>query len=199
MSVPLSRYQIGFGIPLSGCCLTEVKMDEFPRHGSNLDAIVKDGTGTVTPANASLMNDGAAAVVLMRKSEAENHGLTPLAQIVSRAQEGVDPAIMGIGPFPAYQASCVAKAGWSLSDVDAFEINEAFAVLSVAIMKDLGLDPEKVNMQGGAIALGHPLGASGCRILVTLLYTLERMGGHRGVAALCIGGGMGIAVCVQRG
>ncbi|XP_055982021.1 acetyl-CoA acetyltransferase, cytosolic [Sorex fumeus] len=185
--------------------LTEVKADEFPRHGSSLDAMsklkpyfLKDGTGTVTPANASGINDGAAAVVLMRKSEAVNRGLTPLAQVVSWAQEGVDPAIMGTGPIPAIKQA-VAKAGWSLSDVDAFEINEAFAVLSVAITKELGLDPEKVNMQGGAIALGHPLGASGCRILVTLLHTLERTGGRRGVAALCIGGGMGIAMCVQRG
>ncbi|XP_055982022.1 acetyl-CoA acetyltransferase, cytosolic-like [Sorex fumeus] len=185
--------------------LTEVKMDEFPRHGSSLDAIsqlkphfLNDGTGTVTSANATGMNDGAAAVVVMRKSEAVNRGLTPLAQIVSWAQEGVDPSIMGLGPIPAIKQA-VAKAGWSLSDVDAFEINEAYAVLSVAITKELGLDPGKVNMQGGAIALGHPLGASGCRILVTLLHTLERTGGRRGVAALCIGGGMGIAMCVQRG
>lgn len=184
--------------------LTEVKTDEFPRHGSNLESMsklkpyfLKDGTGTVTPANASGMNDGAAAVVLMRKSEAVTRGLTPLARIVSWAQVGVDPSIMGIGPIPAIKQA-VEKAGWSLGDVDAFEINEAFAVLSVAIMKELGLDPEKVNMQGGAISLGHPLGASGCRILVTLLHTLERKGGCRGVAALCIGGGMGIAMCVQR-
>lgn len=185
--------------------LTEVKTDEFPRHGSNLDGMNKlkpcfltDGTGTVTPANASGLNDGAAAVVLMKKSEAARRGLTPLAQIVSWAQVGVEPAVMGTGPIPAIKQA-VAKAGWSLSDVDAFEINEAFAVVSVAIMKELGLDPEKVNIQGGAIALGHPLGASGCRILVTLLHTLERTGGRRGVAALCIGGGMGIAMCVQRG
>uniref|UniRef100_A0A8C2QWM1 Acetyl-CoA acetyltransferase 2 n=1 Tax=Capra hircus TaxID=9925 RepID=A0A8C2QWM1_CAPHI len=185
--------------------LTEVKTDEFPRHGSNMEAVSKlkpcflmDGTGTVTPANASGMNDGAAAVVLMKKSEAGNRGLTPLAQIVSWAQAGVEPSIMGIGPIPAIKQA-VAKAGWSLEDVDVFEINEAFAALSVAIAKELGLNPDKVNTEGGAIALGHPLGASGCRILVTLLHTLERKGGHRGVAALCIGGGMGIAMCVQRG
>ncbi|XP_069343850.1 acetyl-CoA acetyltransferase, cytosolic [Eulemur rufifrons] len=185
--------------------LIEVKTDEFPRHGSNIEAVSKlkpyfltDGTGTVTAANASGINDGAAAVVLMKKSEAGKRGLTSLAQIVSWSQVGVDPSIMGTGPIPAIKQA-VAKAGWSLEDVDVFEINEAFAALSVAIAKELGLNPEKVNIQGGAIALGHPLGASGCRILVTLLHTLERTGGTRGVAALCIGGGMGIAMCVQRG
>ncbi|XP_012879983.1 PREDICTED: acetyl-CoA acetyltransferase, cytosolic [Dipodomys ordii] len=185
--------------------ITEVKTDEFPRHGSNLEALAKlkpyfltDGTGTVTAANASGMGDGAAAVVLMKKSEAENRGLKPLAQIVSWSQAGVDPSIMGTGPIPAIKQA-VFKAGWSLEDVDAFEINEAYAALSVAIKKELGLCPEKVNIEGGAIALGHPLGASGCRILVTLLHTLERMDKSRGVAALCIGGGMGIAMCVQRG
>ncbi|KAL4676655.1 hypothetical protein H8959_010800 [Pygathrix nigripes] len=185
--------------------LIEVKTDEFPRHGSNIEAMSKlkpyfltDGTGTVTPANASGMNDGAAAVVLMKKSEADKRGLTALAQIVSWSQVGVEPSIMGIGPIPAIKQA-VTKAGWSLEDVDVFEINEAFAALSVAIVKELGLNPEKVNIEGGAIALGHPLGASGCRILVTLLHTLERTGGSRGVAALCIGGGMGIAMCVQRG
>ncbi|XP_004674014.1 PREDICTED: acetyl-CoA acetyltransferase, cytosolic [Condylura cristata] len=183
----------------------EVKTDEFPRHGTNLEALCKlkpyfltDGTGTVTPANASGINDGAAAVVLMRKSAAASRGLAPLAQIVSWSQVGVDPSIMGTGPIPAIKQA-VAKAGWSLEEVDVFEINEAFAALSVAIAKELGLNPEKVNVQGGAIALGHPLGASGCRILVTLLHTMERTGGRRGVAALCIGGGMGIAMCVQRG
>ncbi|KAM6180531.1 acetyl-CoA acetyltransferase, cytosolic [Erethizon dorsatum] len=185
--------------------LTEVKVDEFPRHGSNLEAVSKlkpyfltDGTGTVTAANASGINDGAAAVVLMKKSEADNRGLTPLAQIISWSQAGVEPSLMGIGPIPAIKQA-VTKAGWSLEDVDVFEINEAYAAVSVAIAKELGLNPDKVNIEGGAIALGHPLGASGCRILVTLLHTLERTGGRRGVAALCIGGGMGIAMCVQRG
>ncbi|XP_036104413.1 acetyl-CoA acetyltransferase, cytosolic [Molossus molossus] len=185
--------------------LTEVKTDEFPRHGSNIEAVSKlkpyfltDGTGTVTSANASGINDGAAAVVLMKKSEADRRGLAPLAQIVSWSQVGLEPSIMGTGPIPAIKKA-VAKAGWSLEDVDVFEINEAFAVLSLAIVKELGLNPEKVNIEGGAIALGHPLGASGCRILVTLLHTMERTGGQRGVAALCIGGGMGIAMCVQRG
>jgi acetyl-CoA C-acetyltransferase len=184
--------------------LTEVKTDEFPRHGSNLEAMSKlkpyfltDGTGTVTPANASGINDGAAAVVLMKKSEADSRGLTPLARLVSWSQAGVEPSIMGTGPIPAIKQA-VSKAGWSLEDVDVFEINEAFAAVSAAVAKELGLNPEKVNIQGGAIALGHPLGASGCRILVTLLYTLERIGGTRGVAALCVGGGIGIAMCVQR-
>ncbi|XP_039320816.1 acetyl-CoA acetyltransferase, cytosolic-like [Saimiri boliviensis] len=188
----------------SGKGLTEVKTNEFPRHGSNMEAMSKlkpyfltDGTGTVTPANASGINDGAAAVVLMKKSETDKRGLTPLAQIVSWSQAGVEPSIMGIGPVPAIKQA-VAKAGWSLEDVDIFEISEAFAALSVAIVKELGLNPEKVNIQGGAVALGHPLGAAGCRILVTLLHALERTGGSRGVAALCIGGGMGIAMCVQR-
>ena len=144
------------------------------------------------------MNDGAAAVVLMKKTEAERRMLKPLARIVSWSQAGVEPSVMGVGPIPAIKQA-VAKAGWSLEDVDLFEINEAYAALSVAIAKELGLNPEKVNINGGAIALGHPLGASGCRILVTLLHTLERVGGTRGVAALCIGGGMGVAMCVQRG
>lgn len=144
------------------------------------------------------MNDGAAAVVVMKKSEAARRGLAPLAQIVSWAQAGVEPSIMGTGPIPAIKQA-VARAGWSLQDVDIFEINEAFAALSVAVARELGLNPEKINIQGGAIALGHPLGASGCRILVTLVHALERTGGRRGVAALCVGGGMGIAMCVQRG
>ncbi|XP_069462921.1 acetyl-CoA acetyltransferase, cytosolic [Ambystoma mexicanum] len=182
----------------------EVKIDEFPRHGSTLEAMaklkpyfLKDGTGTVTPANASGINDGAAAVVLMTKSEANSRGLVPLARIISWAQAGLDPSVMGVGPIPAIRKA-VAKAGWSLDGVDLYEINEAFAAQSWAVMKDLGLDPEKVNIQGGAISLGHPLGMSGCRILVTLLYALERTGGKRGVAALCIGGGMGIAMCIER-
>lgn len=181
-----------------------VKADEFPRHGSNIEAMaklkpyfLKDGTGTVTPGNASGINDGAAAVVLMRKSEAHRRHLTPLAQIVCTAQAGLDPSVMGVGPIPAIKKA-VEKAGWTLDDVDVFEINEAFAAQALAIVKELGLNPEKVNIQGGAIALGHPLGMSGCRILVTLLYALERTGGKKGVAALCIGGGMGIAMCVER-
>ncbi|KAM9316985.1 acetyl-CoA acetyltransferase, cytosolic [Gastrophryne carolinensis] len=181
-----------------------VKADEFPRHGTNLESVaklkpcfVKDGTGTVTAATASGINDGAAAVVLMRKSEALRRHLSPLAQIICTAQAGLDPSIMGVGPIPAIKKA-VEKAGWTLDDVDVFEINEAFAAQALAVVKELGLNPDKVNIQGGAIALGHPLGMSGCRILVTLLYALERTGGKKGVAALCIGGGMGIAMCVER-
>lgn len=181
-----------------------VTTDEFPRHGSSLEGMkklkpyfLKDGTGTVTPANASGINDGAAAVVLMKKSEAQRRHLSPMAQIVCTAQAGLDPSIMGVGPIPAIKKA-VEKAGWSLDDVDVFEINEAFAAQALAVVKELGLNPDKVNIQGGAIALGHPLGMSGCRILVTLLYALERTGGKKGVAALCIGGGLGIAMCVER-
>ncbi|XP_043552124.1 acetyl-CoA acetyltransferase, cytosolic isoform X3 [Chiloscyllium plagiosum] len=182
----------------------EVSADEFPRHGSSYEVMSKlkpcfinDGTGSVTAANASGINDGAAVVILMKKSEALKRNLMPLARIVSWAQAGLDPAIMGIGPIPAIRKA-VDKAGWRLDEVDLFEINEAFAAQSIAVVKELGLNPEKVNIQGGAIALGHPLGMSGCRILITLLYTLERTGGKRGIAALCIGGGMGIAMCVER-
>ncbi|XP_048457127.1 acetyl-CoA acetyltransferase, cytosolic isoform X1 [Rhincodon typus] len=182
----------------------EVSADEFPRHGSSFEVMSKlkpcflnDGTGSITAANASGISDGAAAVILMKKSEALKRNLMPLARVVSWAQAGLDPAIMGIGPIPAIRKA-VDKAGWTLDEVDLFEINEAFAAQSIAVVKELGLNPEKVNIQGGAIALGHPLGMSGCRILVTLLYTLERTGGKRGIAALCIGGGMGIAICVER-
>ncbi|POI28389.1 hypothetical protein CIB84_007861 [Bambusicola thoracicus] len=192
------QYHMGITGPV------EVKTDEFPRHGSNLEAMAKlkpcfltDGTGTVTAANASGLNDGAAAVILMKKSEAARRGLMPMARIVSWAQTGIDPSIMGVGPISAVKKA-IEKAGWTLDQVDLFEINEAFASLSIAIARELKVNPEKINAQGGAIALGHPLGASGCRILVTLLHALERTGGKRGVAALCIGGGMGIAMCIER-
>ncbi|XP_062980551.1 acetyl-CoA acetyltransferase, cytosolic isoform X1 [Elgaria multicarinata webbii] len=182
----------------------EVKTDEHPHHGSNLETMAKlrpyfvmDGTGTVTAANASGINDGAAAVILMRKADAVQRGLAPLAHIVSWAQTGVDPSIMGMAPVSAIRKA-LEKAGWTVDQVDLYEINEPFASVGVAIIKELKLNPEKVNIEGGAIALGHPLGASGCRILVTLLYALERTGGKRGVAALCVGGGMGIAMCVER-
>ncbi|CAB1343227.1 unnamed protein product [Coregonus sp. 'balchen'] len=175
----------------------EVKADEFPRHGSNMDAMsklrpcfLKDGSGTVTPGNASGINDGAAATVLMSQSEAQNRGLKPMAKITSWAQAGLDPAIMGTGPIPAIRKA--------LDQVDLFEINEAFAAQSIAVVKELGLNPDKVNVSGGAISLGHPIGMSGCRVLVTLLHALQRTGGQRGVASLCIGGGMGIAMCVER-
>ncbi|TNM94890.1 hypothetical protein fugu_017649 [Takifugu bimaculatus] len=182
----------------------EVKADEFPRHGSNVGSLsklrpcfIKDGSGTVTAGNASGMNDGAAAVVLMSQSEAEKRGVKPLARIVSSAQVGLEPAVMGIGPIPAIRTA-VEKAGWQLEEVDLFEVNEAFAAQSVAVVKELGLNADKVNVSGGAISLGHPLGMSGCRVLVTLLHALQRTGGRKGVASLCIGGGMGIAMCVER-
>ncbi|XP_050995465.1 acetyl-CoA acetyltransferase, cytosolic [Labeo rohita] len=182
----------------------EVKADEFPRHGSNIDAMsklkpyfVKDGSGTVTAGNASGINDGAAATVLMSQSEAQRRGLKPMARITSWAQAGLDPSVMGTGPIPAIRKA-VEKAGWKLDEVDLFEINEAFAAQSVAVVKELGLNPDKVNVCGGAISLGHPLGMSGCRVLVTLLHALQRTGGRKGIASLCIGGGMGIAMCVER-
>ncbi|XP_072019003.1 acetyl-CoA acetyltransferase, cytosolic-like [Amphiura filiformis] len=183
---------------------TVVAADEHPRHGSNLEgmtklraAFIKDGSGTVTAGNASGINDGAVALVLMKQSEATKRGIPVLARIVSWAQAGVDPAIMGTGPIPAIKKA-LDKAKWSTSDVDLFEVNEAFAAQSIAVVNDLGLDQSKVNVNGGAIALGHPIGASGARILVTLLYALKNKQASKGVAALCIGGGMGIAMCVER-
>ncbi|KAM7447838.1 Acetyl-CoA acetyltransferase [Porites harrisoni] len=182
----------------------EVKEDEFPRHGTTIEGLARlkpcflqDGTGTVTAGNASGINDGSAAVVLMTYAEATKSDVAPLARIVSWGQAGVDPSVMGTGPIPATRKA-LQKANWKTEDVDLFELNEAFAAQSCAVIKDLGLDPQKVNVSGGAIALGHPIGASGCRILVTLLHGLKRTGGRRGVAALCIGGGMGIAMCVER-
>ncbi|XP_012673173.2 acetyl-CoA acetyltransferase, cytosolic [Clupea harengus] len=182
----------------------EVRQDEFPRHGSSIDAMsklkpcfLKDGSGSVTAGNASGINDGAAATVLMSQSEAQRRGLKPMARIISWAQAGLDPSIMGTGPIPAIRKA-VERAGWKLEEVDLFEVNEAFAAQSVAVVKELGLNPDKVNVCGGAISLGHPLGMSGCRVLVTLLHALQRTGGVRGVASLCIGGGMGIAMCVER-
>ncbi len=179
-----------------------VEADEHPRHGTTIEAIAKlrpafDKNGTVTAGNASGINDGAAAVVLMTADEARKRGLSPLARIVSWATAGVDPAIMGTGPIPASRKA-LKKAGWSVGDLDLVEANEAFAAQSCAVRKDLGFDPEKLNVNGGAIALGHPIGASGARILVTLLYEMKRRNVKRGLATLCIGGGMGIAMCVER-
>ncbi|KAK2145022.1 hypothetical protein LSH36_708g00023 [Paralvinella palmiformis] len=181
-----------------------VSKDEFPRSGCTIEglqklkpAFIKDGTGTVTAGNASGINDGAAAVVVMKKSDAEKRGIEPLCRIVSWAHVGVDPAIMGIGPVNATKKA-LEKAGWSIADVDLFELNEAFASQSLAVLKELGLDTEKVNVNGGAIALGHPIGASGCRILVTLLHSMKNRDAKKGVAALCVGGGMGVALCVER-
>ena len=179
-----------------------VDTDEFPRAGVTAEGLAglrpafkKDGT--VTAANASGINDGAAAVVLMRSSEAEKRGLTPLAKITAWATAGVDPSVMGTGPIPASKKA-LEKAGWSVDDLDRIESNEAFAAQSLCVMKEMNFDPEKTNVNGGAIALGHPIGASGTRVLVTLLHELARSGGSKGLATLCIGGGMGIAMCVER-
>jgi acetyl-CoA C-acetyltransferase len=180
-----------------------VDQDEFIKHGVTLDSISglkpafkRDG-GTVTAANASGINDGAAAVVLMSRKRAEAEGKTPLARIVSWAQAGVDPAIMGSGPIPASKMA-LKKAGWSIGDLDLIEANEAFAAQACAVNKDLGWDADKVNVNGGAIAIGHPIGASGARVLVTLLHEMQRRDAKKGLATLCIGGGMGIAMCVER-
>jgi acetyl-CoA C-acetyltransferase len=179
-----------------------VDADEYPKHGTTLDAISKlrpafDKEGTVTAGNASGINDGAAAVVLMKASEAAKLGKTPLARIVSWAQAGVDPKIMGTGPIPASRAA-LKKADWNVGDLDLIEANEAFAAQACAVNKDLGWDTNKVNVNGGAIAIGHPIGASGTRVLVTLLYEMQKRNAKKGLATLCIGGGMGIAMCVER-
>ena len=151
----------------------------------------------MTAGNASGINDGAAALVLMTADEAARRGIEPLGRIVSWATAGVDPALMGSGPIPASRKA-LETAGWSIGDVDLVESNEAFAAQSCAVARDLGFDMDKVNVNGGAIALGHPIGASGARILVTLLHEMKRRGAARGLATLCIGGGMGIAMCVER-
>ena len=179
-----------------------VDADEYIRHGATLDTMTKlrpafAKDGSVTAANASGINDGAAAVVLMSAEEAKKRGIKPLARIVSWAQAGVDPKIMGTGPIPASREA-LKKAGWSTKDLDLVEANEAFAAQACAVNKELGWDTDKVNVNGGAIAIGHPIGASGARVLVTLLYEMQRRDAKKGLATLCIGGGMGIAMCVQR-
>ncbi|HYV71619.1 MAG TPA: acetyl-CoA C-acetyltransferase [Pseudolabrys sp.] len=179
-----------------------VDTDEYPKAGVTMESIAKlrpafDKEGTVTAANASGINDGAAALVLMKASEAAKLGKTPLARIVSWAQAGVDPAIMGTGPIPASR-SALKKAGWKKEDLDLVEANEAFAAQACAVNKDLGWDTSNVNVNGGAIAIGHPIGASGARVLVTLLYEMQKRNAKKGLATLCIGGGMGIAMCVER-
>ena len=180
----------------------KVDQDEYIRAGVTLDSITglrpafaKDGS--VTAANASGINDGAAAVVLMSEEEAKKRGIKPLARIVSWAQAGVDPSIMGSGPIPASRAA-LKKAGWSVGDLDLIEANEAFAAQACAVNKDLGWDASKVNVNGGAIAIGHPIGASGARVLTTLLFEMQKRNAKKGLATLCIGGGMGIAMCVER-
>ena len=178
-------------------------VDEFPKHGATLDGIAglkpafaKDGT--VTAANASGINDGAAAVMVMSAARAKSLGLAPLATIRAYASSGVDPAIMGMGPVPASRR-CLEKAGWKASDLDLMEINEAFAAQACAVNQEMGWDTSKINVNGGAIALGHPIGASGARVLTTLLYEMQKRDAKKGLATLCIGGGMGIAMCVERG
>ena len=179
-----------------------VDTDEYPRFGATLEGMAKlrpafGKDGTVTAGNASGINDGAAAVVLMTTAEASRRGLKPLARIVSWAQVGVDPSIMGTGPIPASRKA-LEKAGWTADDLDLVEANEAFAAQAIAVNKDLGWDTAKVNVNGGAIAIGHPIGASGGRVLVTLLHEMGRRDAKKGLATLCIGGGMGIAMCVAR-
>lgn len=176
--------------------------DEFPRAGVTAEGLGKlrpafKKDGTVTAANASGINDGAAALVLMKESEAQKRGLTPLAKIASWATAGVDPSVMGTGPIPATK-KVLEKAGWGVGDLDLIESNEAFAAQSLCVLKETGFDPEKTNVNGGAIALGHPIGASGARVLVTLLHEMKRRDVSKGLATLCIGGGMGIAMCVER-
>ena len=180
-----------------------VDTDEYPKAGVTVNAIANlrpafEKDGTVTAANASGINDGAAAVVLMSAAQAVKEGKTPLARIVSWAHAGVDPKIMGTGPIPASRAA-LKKAGWTIGDLDLIEANEAFAAQACAVNKDLGWDTSKVNVNGGAIAIGHPVGASGARVLVTLLHEMQKRNVKNGLATLCIGGGMGIAMCVQRG
>ena len=181
---------------------TVVDTDEHPKHGTTVEKLAKlrpafAKDGTVTAGNASGINDGGAAIVLMTRENAEKRGVAPLARIVSWATAGVDPAIMGTGPIPASRRA-LEKAGWSPDDLDLVEANEAFAAQACAVSKDLGWDTAKVNVNGGAIALGHPVGASGARVLTTLLHEMRRRDAKKGLATLCIGGGMGIAMCVAR-
>jgi acetyl-CoA C-acetyltransferase len=176
--------------------------DEFPRHGTTADKLGKlrpafDKEGSVTAGNASGINDGAAAVIVMKESKAKELGLTPMARIVAFSAAGVDPAIMGTGPIPA-STKCLEKAGWSPADLDLIEANEAFAAQAMSVNQDMGWDPSKVNVNGGAIAIGHPIGASGARVLVSLLYEMKRRDAKKGLATLCIGGGQGVAMAVER-
>jgi acetyl-CoA C-acetyltransferase len=176
--------------------------DEYPKHGSTLEALsglrpAFNKEGTVTAGNASGLNDGAAAVIMMSASKAKELGLTPIARIKAYSSAGLDPSIMGMGPVSATRL-CLQKAGWTHEDVDLMEINEAFAAQAIAVNKEMGWDTSKINVNGGAIALGHPIGASGARVLVTLLHEMVRRDAKRGLASLCIGGGMGVALAVER-
>ena len=176
--------------------------DEYPKHGTTLEALASlrpafNKEGSVTAGNASGLNDGAAAVIMMSASKARELGLTPLARIKAYASTGIDPTVMGMGPVTASRL-CLEKAGWRHEDVDLMEINEAFAAQAIAVNKEMGWDTSKINVNGGAIALGHPIGASGCRVLVTLLHEMVRRDAKRGLASLCIGGGMGVELAVER-
>jgi acetyl-CoA C-acetyltransferase len=178
------------------------KDDEYPRHGTTVDSLKAlkpafDKNGTVTAGNASGINDGAAAVVLASAKKVKEMNLRPLARIRAFASAGVDPKYMGMGPVPASKR-CLARAGWEPKDLDLMDINEAFAAQAIAVNRQMGWDTQKVNVNGGAIALGHPIGASGCRVLVTLLHEMQKRGAKKGLASLCIGGGMGVALAVER-
>ena len=189
-------------IPVTFKGKNKLKFDEYPRSGMTIERLTKlkssfKDNGTVTPGNASGINDGAAAVVLMSEQEAKKRNLNPLVKIVSWATCGVEPSLMGSGPIPASKKA-LKKAGWKINDLDLIESNEAFAAQSLAVIKDLGLSKDKVNVNGGAIALGHPIGASGTRILVTLIHEMQKRKVKKGLATLCIGGGMGIAMCIEK-
>jgi acetyl-CoA C-acetyltransferase len=193
---------VGVEIPSRKGPPTVFDTDEYPKHGTTVETLAAlrpafDKEGTVTAGNASGINDGAAAVLMMSRRRADELGLKPLARIRAYASAGVDPKFMGMGPVPASRL-CLSKAGWSVADLDLLEINEAFAAQAIAVNRDMGWDTSKVNVNGGAIAIGHPIGASGCRILVTLLHEMIRRDAKRGLASLCIGGGMGVALAVER-
>jgi acetyl-CoA C-acetyltransferase len=177
--------------------------DEFPRHGTTAEGLGKlrpafDAEGTVTAGNASGINDGAAGVIVMKESKASELGLKPMARLVAFASAGVDPAIMGTGPIPA-STKCLQRAGWAIQDLDLIEANEAFAAQALSVNQEMGWDASKVNVNGGAIALGHPVGASGARVLVSLLFEMQRRDARKGLATLCVGGGQGVAMAVERG
>jgi acetyl-CoA C-acetyltransferase len=187
---------------VSGKTTTRFDTDEFVRHGVTADALAKlkpafSADGSVTAGNASGINDGAAAVMMMSAARASELGLAPLARIRAYASAGLDPSIMGLGPVPASQL-CLRKAGWKVEDLDLMEINEAFAAQAIGVNREMGWDTSRINVNGGAIAIGHPIGASGCRILVTLLHEMVRRDARKGLASLCIGGGMGVALAVER-
>jgi acetyl-CoA C-acetyltransferase len=193
---------VGIEIPSRKGPATIFDTDEYPKHGTTAESLAAlrpafDKAGTVTAGNASGLNDGAAAVMMMSARKAAELGLTPLAKIRAYSSAGVDPKFMGMGPVPASRL-CLSKAGWSVQDLDLLEINEAFAAQAIAVNRDMGWDTSKVNVNGGAIAIGHPIGASGCRILVTLIHEMIRRDAKKGLASLCIGGGMGVALAIER-